>query len=178
MDSKQVILLLINILGGVAVIGSYVLGIATHQNGSVALWGGVPASARSVYTASMLLSALGYFAFIYLVLFRLDTGSVKIAGTFDYRIFYVIFFVILGASALWMPSTFSYLANHSGGMWLIIRVVLIVVALGSIALVLALLGLQPRPSGWAFWLGVAGAVYFALHTTVLDAILWPILFQK
>lgn len=178
MDSRQIILLLINILGGAAVIGSYILGIASHQNGANALWGGIPVSARNVYTISMLLSALGYFAFVYFILFRLDSASVKIAGSFNYSLFYAIFIVILGASALWMPLTFSYLANHSSSTWLVVRLVLILVAAGSIGLVVTLMGLQPRPSGVAFWLAVTGAAYFALHTTVLDAILWPILFRK
>jgi hypothetical protein len=178
MDSRQIILLLINILGGVAVIGSYVVGIATHQQGANALWGGVPLSTRATYAASMLLSALGYFAFIYFTLFRLDTANVKIAGSFNYSLFYAVFAVILGASALWMPLTFAYLSNYSAGMWFLVRLILILVAAGSIGLVMALLGIQPRPSGWAFWLAVVGAAYFAFHTTVLDAILWPIFFKK
>jgi hypothetical protein len=178
MDSRQIILLLINVIGGVAVIGSYILVIATHQQGADAFWGGVPLSARSVYTASMLLSALGYFAFIYFTLFRLDTASVKIAGSFNYSLFYAVFAVILGASALWMPLTASYLSNYSAGMWFLVRLILILVAAGSIGLVLALLGIQPRPSGWAFWLAVVGAAYFAFHTTVLDAVIWPVLFKS
>jgi len=178
MDSRQIILLLINVIGGVAVIGSYVLGFSTHQQGANALWGGVPLSTRTIYTASMLLSALGYFAFIYFTLFRLDTAGVKIAASFNYSLFYVIFAVILGASALWMPLTFSYLSNYSTGVWILVRLVLILVALGSIGLVLALLGIPPRPSGSAYWLAVAGAAYFAFHTTVLDAVIWPMLFKR
>jgi hypothetical protein len=178
MDSRQIILLLINVIGGVAVIGSYIIGIATHQQGANMLWGGVPLSTRAAYAGSMILAALGYFAFIYFTLFRLDTASVKIAGSFDYSLFYAVFAVILGASALWMPLTFSYLSNYSAGMGFLVRLVLVLGALGSIGLVLVLLGIQPRPSGWAFWLAVVGAGYFAFHTTVLDAIIWPVLFKS
>ena len=63
MGIPKIILLAINILGGAAVIGSYVLGFVTHPGSGNALRGGISVSLRSVYGLSMILSALGYFAF-------------------------------------------------------------------------------------------------------------------
>ena len=63
MRTEQVILLIINILGGAAVIGSYVFGLKGQSGGANVLWGGVPNSLRPVYTVSMILSALGFFCF-------------------------------------------------------------------------------------------------------------------
>jgi hypothetical protein len=177
MRTEQVILLIINILGGAAVIGSYVFGLKGQSGGANVLWGGVPNSLRPVYTVSMILSALGFFAFIYFILFRLVPGEVLIGGRFGFSLFYAIFLVILVASAFWMPLTNAYVGNPSTGMWIGIRTVLALVGLGSIALMLALLTLQTKVPVISYWLAVAGSAYFAFHTAILDAIVWAALFK-
>ena len=177
MGTQQIILLIINILGGAAVIGSYVFGLSGQSGGANVLWGGVPNSLRPVYTVSMILSALGFFAFIYFILFRLVPGEVLIGGRFGFSLFYAIFLVILVASAFWMPLTNAYVGNPSTGMWIGIRTVLALVGLGSIALMLALLTLQTKVPGISYWLAIAGSGYFAFHTAILDAIVWAALFK-
>jgi len=176
MATPQIVLLIVNIIGGAAVIGSYIYGLNAQSGGASILWGGVPENIRPVYTVSMVLSALGYFAFIYFILFRLDPGEVSIAGTFGFSIFFSIFILILLPSALWMPLTNFYVGTPSTGTWVIVRIILALVGIGSIALVLALLGLQTR-EGVAYWLAVAGSGYFAFHTAILDAVVWAHLFK-
>jgi hypothetical protein len=177
MGTQQLVLLIINVIGGIAVIGSYFLGLNAQPNGSGALWGGVPENIRPVYTVSMLLAALGYFAFIYFILFRLAPAETLIGGRFGYSLFYAIFLMILVPSALWMPLTNVYVGNPSQLAWVGVRTVLVLVALGSVALVWALLSLQTRVPGMAYWLAVAGSAYFTFHTALLDAIIWPALFK-
>jgi len=46
MGTQQIILLIINILGGIAVIGSYIFGLNAPTGGANALWGGVPQNIR------------------------------------------------------------------------------------------------------------------------------------
>jgi hypothetical protein len=178
MVTEQIILLVINIVGGIAVIGSYILGLNAQAGGANILWGGVPESIRPVYGISMILSALGYFAFIYFILFRLVPAEVSIAGRFGFSLFYTIFLVILVPSALWMPITNFYVGNPSTGLWIGIRTVLILVGLSSIALVWALLSLQTKAPGIPYWLAIAGSAYFAFHTAILDAIIWAALFRQ
>jgi len=177
MGTQQIILLIINILGGVAVIGSYIVGLNAPTGGANDLWGGVPTNIRPIYGISMILSALGYFAFLYFILFRLVPAETRISGLFGFSLFYAIFLVILIPSALWMPLTNAYIGNPSAGMWVGIRTVLALVGIGSIALVWALLTLQARVPGVSYWLAVAGSGYFAFHTAVLDAIIWAALFK-
>ena len=177
MASQQIILLVINIIGGIAVIGSYILGLSGQSGGANVLWGGVPASIRPVYGVSMIISALGYFAFIYFILFRLVPSDVSIAGSIGFGLFYAIFLVILISSALWMPLTNAYVGNPSTGLWIGVRIVLALVGLGSIALVWALLSLQTKSPPVFYWLAVAGSAYFAFHTAILDAIVWAALFK-
>jgi hypothetical protein len=177
MAMQQVILLIINIVGGVAVIGSYIWGFNAQAGGANALWGGVPDKIRPIYGISMILAALGYFAFIYYILFRLIPAEVSIAGRFGFSLFYAIFLVILIASAFWMPLTNMYVTNPGTGLWVGVRTVLALVGLASIALVVALLSLQGRVPGIFYWLAVVGSAYFAFHTAVLDAIVWAALFK-
>jgi hypothetical protein len=177
MGTQQVILLIINILGGAAVILSYIYGLKTQTGGASVLWGNVAENIRPVYTVSMILSALGYFAFIYFILFRLEPGEVVIGGRFGFGLFNTIFLVILIASAFWMPLTNLYVSNPGTGFWIGVRGVLALVALGSIALVWSLLSLQLDARGVVYWLAVAGAGYFAFHTAILDAIVWAALFK-
>jgi len=175
---KKIILIIINVLGGVAVLGSYYVIVNAQAAGATALWGGISENVRPVYTVSMFLSALGYFAFLSFLLFRLSSDE-TVFGRFGYRMFYWIFLAMLLPSALWMPLSSWYLDNPSVGLWILIVVVLALVGLASISLVWALLSLKTRTRGagvW-YWFAVVGASYFAFHTAVLDAIIWPVLFQ-
>ena len=173
MGTQQIILLIINIVGGVAVILSYVYGLRGQAGGANVLWGGVPEGIRPLYFVSMIISAIGYFAFIYFLLFRINPSQISI----EYSLFYAIFLVILIASAFWMPLTNLYVNNPGTGLWIGVRSVLALVGLGSIALVWALLISQADPRGIAYWLAVSGAGYFAFHTAILDAVVWAALFK-
>jgi hypothetical protein len=166
---QKIIILIINLIGGAAVIGSYIVGLANKTNGANALWGGTPTSVRPVYTISMLLAALGFFFFIYFILFKLNPA------VFNFNLLYLIFFGILGASVFWMPLSNVFISSHSAGLWLAVRLVLAIVGISSIALVWALVTL--KGAGLAYNLAIAGSIYFAFHTAVLDMILWPIFFK-
>ena len=176
MATQQIILLIINVIGGSAVISSYIYGLNAQSGGANILWGGVPEGIRPVYFVSMILSALGYFAFLYYFIFRLNSGEVSIAGTFGFSIFFSIFILILLPSALWMPLTNLYVGTPGTGTWVIIRTILALVGIGSIALVWALLSLQTK-EGVAYWLSIVGSGYFAFHTAILDAIVWAALYK-
>jgi hypothetical protein len=177
MGTQQIVLLVINIIGGAAVIGSYIFGLNTQSGGANVLWGGVPANIRQLYFVSMILSALGYFAFIYYILFRLTPSEISIGGIAGFGVFYAIFLVMLLPSALWMPLTNLYVSSPNTGTWAGIRTVLALVGLASIALLWALLSMQGKVPGISYWLAVAGSAYFAFHTAILDAIVWAALFR-
>jgi hypothetical protein len=172
MATQQIILLVINAIGGAAVIGSYIYGLNAQAGGANILWGGVSESIRPVYFVSMIISALGYFAFLYYLLFRVSPSAINL----EFSLFYVIFVFILIPSAFWMPLTNVYVNNPGTGTWIAVRSVLALVGLGSIALLWALLTLQTT-HGVSYWLAVAGSGYFAFHTAILDAIVWAALFK-
>ncbi|HEY32794.1 MAG TPA: hypothetical protein G4O10_06775 [Dehalococcoidia bacterium] len=177
METQQIILLIINIIGGIAVIGSYIFGIKAQSGGANALWGGVPPNIRPVYGVSMVLSALGYFAFLYFILFEIIPDEVLIGGRFDFSVFYLIFIFILLPSSLWMPLTNVYIGNQITSIKIGVRAVLALVGLASIALVWAILSLETTTQNVPYWLAVAGSSYFAFHTAILDGVIWSVLFK-
>lgn len=175
MDRNRLTSIAINVLGGIAVLGSYALGIATHDRPGDALWGGVPTWLRPVYQASMLAATAGYLAFTYVVILRADGRQARI-GRWGYGLFNAIYLLILIPAALWMPLTFSYLSAPSSAGWAAVRGVLLLTGTGALAMLGAVTALKPRPP--SRWLGILGAAAFAAHTGLLDALVWPALFQK
>jgi hypothetical protein len=177
MNRSQLILIAINVAGGIAVLGSYAHGFLTHPVTRGQLWGAVPAGLKPVYTLSMLLATAGYFLFTAYVLTRVPVSDVAIFGRFGYGAFYAIYLAILVPSALWMPLTFAMLETPTAGLWVAIRFVLFAVGLASVLLLLALLGSGMDRSGPLFWLAAAGALAFCFQTAFLDAIVWPHFFR-
>ncbi len=175
--SEKWVLLIINLLGGGAVLGSYAYGIRTNPNAANVLWGGVPASIRPFYTIGMFLAAAGYFAFIYFILFRLDPDQTSILHRSGFGAFNVLFAAILIPSAAWMPLTFAATATASAVLLWVVRLVLAVVGLASLGLLGALLNTQPRRPLWAYRLALIGCTAFCLQTAVLDMMVWSAYFS-
>ncbi len=174
----KIIISIIVVLGGIAVVGSYIIGAVKNPNGASALWGGVPKSAIPFYTMGMFLSAIGFLATSYYIFFKMDAVSVKMLGGLDFRFFSIIYLVILIPSALWMPLTIKMVNNPSAGLSAGIRIVLILVAIGSLLMLLAFITLKPKVLDWTYYLALVGSAFFFLHTAVLDALLWTTLFFR
>ena len=166
----------INLLGGAAILASYVYGLRTHPGSSTGLWGNVPQAILPLYGVSMLLAAAGYFAYTYFLLLRLNLDEARVARRFRFGLFNALYALILVPSAMWMPLTLRMLEQPTAGLWLGIRLVLAAVALGSLGLLGALLSLRPREPRWAYWLAVGGSVTFSIQTALLDAVVWTAFF--
>lgn len=178
MLAKKRLFLFIILVGGTAVLGSYVLGASsTSRVGTQVLWGGVPVSIQPFYTVGMFFGAAGFFAFTYFLLFRLDPQAVNIAGRFGFGWFNFLYLLILVPSALWMPLTILAI-EQSGRIFLwLVRVDLWMVAAASLALFLALLKVAPRQPSTSQRLAVLGAIVFCVQTVLLDALAWVIYFR-
>jgi hypothetical protein len=168
-------LVLLNIVGGTAVLGSYVHGIVSNPLTRGEVWGGVPESLRPLYVVSMLCAAAGYFPFTYYILVRIDAARVRI-GRFGFGIFHALYGGVLVFSALWMPLTFAMLEGPSLPLWYAIRLTLAIVGLASLGILAALLTLRPREPGIAYSFALIGSVAFCIQTALLDALVWPAFF--
>lgn len=177
MHPKKLLLVGIILVGGFAVLGSYVYGALTIPGAGDILWGGVPAGVRSIYTVNMFLAAAGYFAYTYFILFRLDPDDTRIARRFGYGVFIFLYAAILIPSALWLPLTFQAAAQSSPAFAWAARLDLVVVAVGSLGLLFALLYVQPRQPLWAHRMAIPGSLFFCLQTVILDAMIWGASFQ-
>jgi hypothetical protein len=164
-----------NVLGGAAVLGSYVHGIATHPGTSGAVWGGVPESLRPLYSVSMLLAAAGYFPMT-LFLLRRDPDGARVWGRPAFRVFGWLYALVLIPSALWMPLTFRMLETPSAWLWWLVRLDLLAVAVGALGILAAVLALRPLERRGAWRLAVVGSLCFCFQTAVLDAVVWPAFF--
>ena len=175
MNKQKLILLLLNLIGGVAVIGSYILGLrgvrARKSSGAESRKASDP-STRSQWSFRPSGTSPSSTCSSYAWTLTGDRGR-----PLRVQYFYPIFCLILIPSAFWMPLTNLYADAPAAGTWTGIRVVLFVVGLASIALAWALFTLRPRNRGKAYWAAVVGSCYLAFHTFVLDAILWAALFR-
>ncbi|MCX5994288.1 MAG: hypothetical protein NT177_08780 [Chloroflexi bacterium] len=151
-DEQKIWFLVINALGGLAVIASYVAGLTSHPNTEQLLWGRVTPSLKSIYMVSMPLAAAGYLLCLYFILFQLDAGTVRIWGYDGFLVLDIIFMAILVFSAFWMPLT------------------------ASLALLCALLVISQKEPAWSYWLAVGGAAVFFIQTGIMDAFIWPAFF--
>lgn len=159
--------LILNMLGGTAVLGSYVWGIGLFPELRDAFWGGVPESLRGLYTVNMFFAAAGYlgaFAFFMAKLSKHGYGRLTLP--------YVL---ILIPSALWLPLTVAVLKMPGEWLWWITRVDLFAVGLGGLLLFPAVWQTPARPRLKA--IVMFGLLFFCLQTAVLDALVWPHYFE-
>lgn len=176
MHPKRRAMAWIVLLGGGAVVLSYVYILGMDPATQADLWGGVPAALLPAYVTSMALATGGFFAFTFFLLFRTDPERVRIASRFGYGLFSGLYVMILAPSALWLPLTSAMVQQPNSILWLGIRLVLVAVGIGSVALLLSLLILRPRRPAGAYWFAVVGAVAFCFQTAVLDLFVWTALF--
>ncbi|MFT4570186.1 MAG: hypothetical protein ACI8TX_001427 [Hyphomicrobiaceae bacterium] len=164
--------LLTNVFGGLAVLGSYGFGLATHPASRDALWGGVPASWQWLYTASMLTATAGYFAFTSWFAWTCDPERGRYFAGRSLDAVTAIYALLLVSAALWMPLTFANLETPNSWLWVGVRAVLATTGASSLALIAALFTSTPRPSRAHFVLAFVGLMAFCFQTAVLDAIVW------
>lgn len=179
--SATTIFLIVNIIGGTAVLGSYWLGIYYYISEPESLWGGVNGSLRTFFTISMLPATLGYLAFFYFMVFKSGIATFAGSSLFGQQTQHapsVICALFLIASTIWMPATISYVNSQEWSWWM--TAVLSLWATGF-----ALVGLSnmfyvntSESVGWARNLALIGLFYITFHCVVLDAIIWVLKFPK
>ena len=172
-DRLRIIFFIVNVVGGIAVLGSYAHGLLTEVALRPKLWGGVPETWRPLYTVNMFLAAGGYFFFTAHFLMRaLPSGALFFNRLgFEWIIFLYATFLI--SSALWMPLTFSMMKVPSDGTWFAIRSVLTVTGIASVTLLVSLFASNAERGDWLFWAAVTGLTPFIIQTAILDAVIWP-----
>lgn len=163
------------LLGGPLVLGSYALGFVAWPDAMTKMWGGVPTWLRPLYTGSMFVAAAGFFAFSRLLVLHPHPDQVRLPGGRGYRSLISAYALVLLPSALWLPATKWYLDEPTALRFGVVWLDLAAVALGSAAIIGAVVGLRPRPSRARRTVAIVGALAFGFQTIVLDGLLWPLL---
>ena len=174
----KIVTAVIVVLGGIGVVSSYIIGAVKNPVGASALWGGVPKNVIPYYTLGMFLSAIGFLATSYYIFFKVDAADVRVLQALDFRFFIIVYLLILVPSALWMTLTIRMVKNPNPGFAAGIRTVLILTAIGALLMLLSMITINPRVMDWTWWLAVIGSAFFFIHTALLDAIIWTILFFR
>lgn len=175
MNSRSAMVIL-NLVGGVAVLASYAWGLLSFPETRGEIWGGIPDEMRSLYTTSMFTAAGGYFFFTGYLLLQVDPEKLEKEGPFRFSFINWFYLLVLVPSALWLPLTFAMLSTPGAFLWFLIRLVLTLTALGSLGLLYAVVRLRKEGTPIFFWLALAGILAFNLQTTVLDALVWTAYF--
>ena len=139
--------LTINVVGGVAVLGSYAHGLITHPGQSDLLWGALPANLQTLYTGMMIPAALGYLTFTAYLLFA-KAEDLTLFGNPAMPLINANYAVFLVTAALWMP--LCWIALDGSAQWLFfpIRSVLALTGLAALGFIVILWKVEgpPRPS--------------------------------
>jgi len=172
MDAQRRSLILLIVIGGSTVLGSYVLAFAFEPAIRSGLWGGVPESLRSFYTVNMLLAATGFFPATWLLGFKTPLEDFRARTGLAWEALIGAYAAILMPSALWLPLTALHLQQPSPWLWVTIRFVLFAVGAGATTLGYMLIR-RARHGPVLAWGAVVAYFFFWLQTAVLDALVWP-----
>ena len=165
-------LLIINLIGGVAVLGSYAVGIIGHPGQTDLLWGTLPEGARGIYTANMLPAAIGYLvAFAYLM--ATPPERLQHAGRPALPAFSTVYATFLASSTAWMPLCWMALDGGRDELIPLIKLVLVLAGLSSAGLLLLLFRLTDPPRRRWWQASLLGMGFLVLQCAVLDALIWP-----
>lgn len=164
--------LFINLLGGIAVLGSYAWGLSGHPGEAELLWGNLPQNWRGIYTANMGPAALGYLTFTAYLLLA-NPQELVFRGERALPLFQINYGLFLVTAALWMP--LCWIAMGEGGEWLLLPIqgVLLVTGLSSGIFLYLLSKLEDAPRPRLRKAAIVGASFLFLQCAVLDALLWP-----
>lgn len=194
MNLQQIVFLLVSLIGGGLVMLSYYKGLRT-KSGVDALWGGTPREIRKTYTASMLVSAIGYLITFLYLLVNIEYSSSFYTGPNSWftvvnplylstphhlnnYFFHILFIFVLVPSAMWVPLVQKMVAKPSKRTWIMIRVSLGLVGLASLGILIGLLGIRTFSTDWGLVASIFGMTWFTIHTGILDAILWPSFWKR
>jgi len=178
LNKQGLIFYLINIVGGTGVLISYAHGLLTHVELRGDLWGAVPENIQSYYTMSMVLSALGYFFFTAYIILYVPFGGEHIFGTFNFTLINLLYAGFIIPSVFWISMTFSMMTNPTPLLWIGLRSILFIVGFSSVGLLGAFIFSKFDKSSWLYYAGIIGLIPFCVQTMFLDALVWPVYFQR
>ena len=164
--------LLINIIGGILVLGGYVIALINHPETRNELWGGVPENLRPWITTFMFISAFGYCFAMYYLIFDEGLELSFFWEKFDYQIIMILLIVFLLTAALWIHTAFSYISTGSKILWNFVQLELLLTGISIFFITLGLASATGVKNTSFHFYSVFGLSVISFHCLILDAYLW------
>ena len=162
----------LNLAGGIGVLGSYAVGLHAHWGQNALLWGGVPESVRGAYSSCMLPAALGYLVcFAYLL--NSDWKALNFSDGPAGRSLLRLHLLFLATAAAWMPLTWLAIDHQMTALYWPIQGVLLVTGLSALAIWRSLFRLVDPPRPRLLRAAKIGFAFLVFQCLVLDALVWP-----
>jgi hypothetical protein len=172
---QKLVYLAINVVGGLAVLGSYAYGFIQDPDLVQQLWGDVPQALLGLYNINMLLASTGYLLMLSYILTCLPADCRSDSGGLVFERLNYLTGLILFCSALWMPLSFALLDTPNLDLWWCIRAVLF--GTGASALVCAYqVHKYAEKRGLFLKIALCAYFFFCVQTALLDALIWPYYF--
>jgi hypothetical protein len=177
--NPQTVFLIVNLVGGTAVLGSYAIGLGYFPEYRNELWGGIQGIWRNILVVSMLLSGAAYLTFCYFIVFRQDIHTYNAHFILGPQTIALLTGVFLLSATLWMPSAILYMHTENNIWWIFTIVTLWVTALSLLSLtgLFAFPTTAPIPVFDRIICTVSLSI-ITLHCLVIDAITWVFVFHK
>lgn len=161
---------LVNLVGGIAVLGSYCAGLYLYPDQRAALWGGIVGNWRTLFTSSMFFAAAGYLIFCYTMTISDGANESSFLGKYTFIILAAAF---LFSASVWMPATLQYLDTRNGIWWVVSVTSLWVTAASLICMVLAFSFTEfPNVNLSQNYVTLTGIIWITFHCLVFDTIIW------
>ena len=179
MSKSKKIFVGINLVGGLAVLSSYLICSILYPTYSRSLWGSASDKVIMFFVISIFLAAAGYIWFTFYLLKgnKLEDCSFgKLSGA---KVINLLYLVVLVCSAIWMPASISFSIAENIFAELIIRFILWMVGLASLGILIYIYKININDGKSSFlshMFALLGAMVFTIHTLILDAVIWPFLY--
>ena len=165
--------LFVNIIGGLAVLGGYIICLYCFPAQREMLWGNVQGDMRYAFIISMLLATAGYLAFAYGILLESDPSEFLSRVLDTKQGISILCMIFLLSAASWMPATIAYLKTSNSLWWIISVTSLWVTAISLFAATIIVISSPLAiPSTFHRILTISGISVITFHCLVFDAIIW------
>ncbi len=152
----------INLIGGIAVLGGYIIALIYHPETRNYLWGGVPINWRPWIVCY----AIHYMVFS-------DGLSLQFFwGRVDATKMIILLVLFLFSASLWIHTTFSYIDSPTYLKWAFVQAELWITALSILLMTIGLATANGVEQSMKHNISILGLSLISFHCLVLDAMLW------
>ena len=168
--TNVLVFFLVNLAGGIAVLGSYIVGLYLYPDFRNTLWGGISGSTKTLFTVSMIFAAAGYLCFCYSMAISEAANKSSFLGQHTFAVLAAFFLI---SASVWMPAALKYLST-SDNLWWIISVISLWITAISLCLLTVSFGLSKYENIGTiqFAFALAGISWITIHCLLFDAIIW------